>query len=162
MTHSLLPIHLLIPLIIIISTTVTIPSPAIAAGGQWQLLQNNIGIVAMHMQLLHNDRVIIFDRTDFGFSNLSLPNGRCRVNPQEQAVKNDCTAHSLEYDVFSNTFRPLFIQTNIWCSSGSVNPNGTLIQTGGFNDGDRSVRTFNPCPNCDWQEFNASLSARRW
>lgn len=162
MTHSLFPIHLLIPLIIIISTTVTLPSPAIAAGGQWQLLQNNIGIVAMHMQLLHNDRVIIFDRTDFGFSNLSLSNGRCRVNPQEQVVKNDCTAHSLEYDVVSNTFRPLFIQTNIWCSSGSVSPNGTLIQTGGFNDGDRTVRTFNPCPNCDWQEFNAGLSARRW
>ncbi|PNX96010.1 galactose oxidase [Trifolium pratense] len=160
-TLSLFPL-LLLPLVIIITTTVTIPSPAEARGGQWQLLQNNIGVVGMHMQLLHNDRVIIFDRTDFGLSNLSLSNGRCRNNPQEQVVKNDCTAHSLEYDVVSNTFRPLFIQTNVWCSSGSVSPNGTLIQTGGFNDGDRTVRTFNPCPNCDWQEFNAGLAARRW
>ena len=46
-----------------------IPSPASAASGQWQVLQNNIGIVAMHMQLLKNDRIVIFDRTDFGLSN---------------------------------------------------------------------------------------------
>jgi hypothetical protein len=161
-TLSLFPL-LLLPLIIIITITLTIPSPAEAAGeGQWQLLQNNIGVVGMHMQLLHNDRVVIFDRTDFGLSNLSLSNGKCRNNPQEQVVKTDCTAHSLEYDVVSNTFRPLFIQTNVWCSSGSVSPNGTLIQTGGFNDGDRTVRTFNPCSNCDWQEFNTGLAARRW
>ncbi|KAJ1398029.1 Immunoglobulin-like fold [Sesbania bispinosa] len=139
------------------------PSPIDAGGkGQWQLLQKSIGIVAMHMQLLHNDRIIIFDRTDFGFSNLSLPNGRCRHNPKEMKVKTDCTAHSVEYDVASNTFRALFIQTNVWCSSGSVEPDGTLVQTGGFNDGDRMVRTYSPCPNCDWRELNTGLAARRW
>jgi hypothetical protein len=37
-----------------------------------------IGITAMHMQLLKNDRAVIFDRTDFGMSNLSLPNGQCQ------------------------------------------------------------------------------------
>jgi hypothetical protein len=37
-----------------------------------------IGITAMHMQLLKNDRAVIFDRTDFGMSNLSLPNGECQ------------------------------------------------------------------------------------
>ncbi|XP_004500954.1 aldehyde oxidase GLOX [Cicer arietinum] len=162
MTHSLFLNILFFPLIIIIITTVTLPSPAESGSGQWQLLQKNIGIVGMHMQLLHNDRVVIFDRTDFGLSNLSLPNGRCRINPQEQVVKTDCTAHSLEYDVVSNSFRPLFVQTNVWCSSGSVSPDGKLIQTGGFNDGDRTVRIFNPCSSCDWQEFNASLAARRW
>ncbi|XP_028765418.1 aldehyde oxidase GLOX1 [Neltuma alba] len=133
-----------------------------AAGGRWQLLHNSIGIVAMHMQLLHNDRVVIFDRTDFGFSNLSLPLGKCRYNPNEKAVKVDCTAHSIEYDVASNTFRPLFVQTDVWCSSGSVTPDGRLVQTGGFNDGERAVREFSPCPTCDWQEQNGALAARRW
>ncbi|XP_054796836.1 aldehyde oxidase GLOX1 [Prosopis cineraria] len=133
-----------------------------AACGRWQLLQNSIGLVAMHMQLLHNDRVVIFDRTDFGFSNLSLPRGKCRRDPYEEVAKVDCTAHSIEYDVSSNTFRPLFVQTDVWCSSGSVAPDGRLVQTGGFNDGERAVRMFNPCPACDWQEQNGALAARRW
>ncbi|XP_061349962.1 aldehyde oxidase GLOX-like [Gastrolobium bilobum] len=150
--HTLLATVIVLPL----------PSPAEAYDGQWQLLQKSIGIVAMHMQLLHNDRVVIFDRTDFGFSNLSLPNGRCRHDPNEMAVKTDCSAHSVEYDVASNTFRALFVQTNVWCSSGTVAPDGTLVQTGGFNDGERKVRTYNPCPTCDWKELEGALAARRW
>ncbi|KAJ1401344.1 Immunoglobulin-like fold [Sesbania bispinosa] len=116
----------------------------------------------MHMQLMHNDRVVIYNRTDFGLSNLSLPNGICRHDPNEKIVKTDCTAHSIEYDVASNTFRPLFVQTDVWCSSGSVVPNGSLVQTGGYNDGQTAARIFSPCPNCDWQEINGSLVVQRW
>ncbi|KAB1203726.1 hypothetical protein CJ030_MR8G011212 [Morella rubra] len=133
-----------------------------AAGGGWQLLQKCIGVSAMHMQLLNNDRVVIFDRTDFGASNLSLPNGKCRNDPNDQALKVDCTAHSAEYNVATNTFRALFVQTDTWCSSGAVMPNGTLIQTGGSNDGDQNVRIFKPCPRCDWIEMSNALAARRW
>ncbi|KAB1203721.1 Galactose oxidase [Morella rubra] len=133
-----------------------------AASGRWQLLQKSIGITAMHMQLLKNDRVVIFDRTDFGKSNLSLPNGQCRNDPNEKALKIDCTAHSAEYDVATNSFRALFVQTDVWCSSGSVMPDGSLIQTGGFNDGERRVRIFRPCPGCDWEEIENGLAVRRW
>ncbi|TKY57654.1 Galactose oxidase [Spatholobus suberectus] len=153
---------LLLIITLVVIATLPLPSPALAGGGHWQLLQKSIGIVAMHMQLLHTDTVVIFDRTDFGLSNLSLPDGRCRDDPNEMAVKTDCTAHSLEYDVASNTFRALFLQTNVWCSSASVAPDGTLVQTGGFNDGDRRVRTYNPCPTCDWNELSDNLAARRW
>ncbi|KAL3734649.1 aldehyde oxidase GLOX [Eucalyptus grandis] len=142
-----------------------LPPPLLAAaagGGRWQLLQRSIGVSAMHMQLLHNDVVVIFDRTDFGKSNLSLPNGKCRNDPRDTALKIDCTAHSIEYDVASNSFRPLMVQTDVWCSSGSVMPDGRLIQTGGFNDGERRIRIFNPCSGCDWQEVENGLSARRW
>ncbi|XP_048444520.1 aldehyde oxidase GLOX1-like [Pyrus x bretschneideri] len=125
-----------------------------AAGGKWQLLQQNVGISAMHMQLLYNDRVIMFDRTDFGKSNLSLPNGTC--------VRNDCTAHSAEYDVTTNTVRPLTVQSDIWCSSGSVAPNGNLIQTGGYDIGERRVRVFEPCTGCDWKEYENTLGVNRW
>lgn len=48
--------------------------------GKWILLHKSIGISAMHMQLLHNNKVVIFDRTDFGSSNLSLPQGQCRYD----------------------------------------------------------------------------------
>jgi len=156
-----LSLHI-IPLLIFHMLLLPPPSPAEAYKGQWQLLQQNIGIVGMHMQLLHNDRVIILDRTDFGFSNLTLANGRCRHDPDEVIVKTDCTAHSVEYDVAKNTFRALFVQTDLWCSSGSVSPDGALVQTGGFNDGERAVRTVYPCPTCDWQEDKIGLSARRW
>ncbi|XP_020111391.1 aldehyde oxidase GLOX1-like [Ananas comosus] len=45
-------------------------------GGEWRLLHESIGISAMHMQLLPGDKVVMFDRTDFGPSNISLPDGR--------------------------------------------------------------------------------------
>ncbi|CAA3021345.1 Hypothetical predicted protein [Olea europaea subsp. europaea] len=133
-----------------------------ATGGQWDLLLSNIGISAMHMQLLTNDKVIILDRTGFGPSNISLPNGRCRNDTI--TMKIDCTAHSVEYDVASNSVRPLMVLTNTWCSSGAATPNGTLIQTGGSNDGDHNVRTFKPCNDnsCDWEENNNVLTERRW
>ncbi|GLU04541.1 hypothetical protein SLE2022_216810 [Rubroshorea leprosula] len=134
-----------------------------AAGGSWALLQENIGIAALHMQLLNNDRVIMFDRTDFGPSNLSLPNGNCRNDPNDRTLKVDCTAHSIEYDVLSNRFRALTVQTDVWCSSGTVMANGSLIQTGGFNDGEKRIRIFTPCNNkCDWVEVPNGLAAARW
>ncbi|XP_023761306.1 aldehyde oxidase GLOX [Lactuca sativa] len=131
--------------------------------GNWVLLQRSIGISAMHMQLLHNNKVVIFDRTDFGPSNLSLPFGEtCRIN--DEVVRPDCTAHSILYDVPSNTFRPLTVQTDIWCSSGSVDPSGTLVQTGGYHAGDHKIRLFTPCRDnsCDWVELERNLTVQRW
>ncbi|WCJ26852.1 glyoxal oxidase-related protein [Euphorbia peplus] len=139
-------------------------SPYPGRHGQWELLQSNIGISAMHMQLMHDNKVMIFDRTDFGLSNISLPYGRCRFDARDQALVIDCTAHSVLYDIATNTFRPLMLQTDAWCSSGAMLPNGTLIQTGGYNDGDHVIRSFSPCMDaeCDWIEFPNYLSQRRW
>ncbi|XP_010540180.1 PREDICTED: aldehyde oxidase GLOX-like [Tarenaya hassleriana] len=135
-----------------------------AGGGRWQLLLRSVGISAMHMQLLRNDRVIMFDRTDFGPSNISLPGGNCRSNPNDRVSKVDCTAHSVEFDVISNGIRPLTVQSNTWCSSGSVMPDGTLVQTGGDLDGERRARLFSPCfsNDCDWKELENGLALRRW
>ncbi|XP_022760917.1 aldehyde oxidase GLOX-like [Durio zibethinus] len=136
--------------------------PSAADGSQWQILQKSIGVSAMHVQLLRNDRVVVFDRTDFGPSNLLLPNRKCRNDSTDTALKVDCTAHSVEYDVFSNKFRALMVQSDVWCSSGAVMPDGNLVQTGGFNDGERRVRVFSPCSTCDWQEIPNGLAAKRW
>lgn len=133
-----------------------------AAGESWQLLQKNIGISVMHMQLLHNDRVVMYDATDFGPSNLSFPGGMCARDFNGRRFKIDCTAHSVEYNVATNTFRPLAVQTNMWCSSGAVMHNGALVQTGGFKAGDRAVRIFKPCPICNWEEIPLGLLTRRW
>ncbi|CAJ1973237.1 unnamed protein product [Sphenostylis stenocarpa] len=162
-TLHLLPTIMLFHLLFL---SIIFPFPSVASNNaQWQLLHKNIGIVAMHMQLLNNDRIIIFDRTDFGYSNLTLPNGKCRSDPSDKVLETDCTAHSVEYDVASNTFRALFVQTDVWCSSGGVIADGTLIQTGGYNDGERKVRSFAPCESpedCEWQETDNALAVRRW
>ncbi|KAL4584287.1 hypothetical protein LXL04_008883 [Taraxacum kok-saghyz] len=127
-----------------------------AAGGSWSVLLPSIGISAMHMQLLPNDRVVMYDRTDFGTSNISLPNGKCRPN------STDCSAHSVEYDVGANTVRPLMVLTNVWCSSGTLMSDGTLIQTGGWDDGYRRVRSYKSCGTCDWKEIPNGLRKQRW
>ncbi|KAL6907565.1 hypothetical protein ACP4OV_002604 [Aristida adscensionis] len=161
--------HVVVLSMLLLACAAGIIGPASGAGGRWDLLQRSIGVSAMHMQLLRNDRVIIFDRTDFGPSNLSLPGGRCRRNPRERVLPVDCTAHTAEYDVASNTFRPLSIFTDTWCSSGTVAPDGTLVQTGGWNDGYRNVRTMPACDgggdddgSCDWDETQDALAANRW
>ncbi|XP_047975573.1 aldehyde oxidase GLOX-like [Salvia hispanica] len=153
------------PLIILVLVLVLV-LPNHAANGEWELLHPNIGVSAMHMQLLISDRVLIFDRTDFGPSNISLPSGRCRRDPNDTALPLDCTAHSVEYSPASNSVRPLMLLTDTWCSSAALLPNGTLLQTGGYNDGDRAARLFSPCSgaaaSCDWQEINPALALRRW
>ncbi|KAI3686627.1 hypothetical protein L1987_80307 [Smallanthus sonchifolius] len=131
-------------------------------GGSWALLQKSIGICAMHMQLLPTDHVVIFDRTDFGASSISLPNGKCREDPHDRVLKKDCTAHSVEYDVAWNSIRPLNVFTDVWCSSGALMPDGSLVQTGGYNDGERVVRVFNKCYKCDWKEIAYGLVEPRW
>ncbi|KAL3840620.1 hypothetical protein ACJIZ3_025211 [Penstemon smallii] len=131
-------------------------------GGKWTLLHNSVGISAMHIQLLYNNKIIIFDRTDFGPSNLTLPEGKCRFN--DAKMKRDCTAHSILYDVPSNTYRPLMVQSNVWCSSGAVHPDGSLVQTGGYLAGEKKIRLFTPCNNdtCDWVELLQDLTVKRW
>ncbi|OMO96433.1 hypothetical protein COLO4_15254 [Corchorus olitorius] len=148
----------------LLTSQVLPPYPYPDIQGSWQLLHESVGISAMHMQLLHDNKVIIFDRTDFGPSNLSLPAGVCRIDPSDTVLKTDCTAHSILYDINTNAFRPLMVQTDTWCSSGAVLPNGTLVQTGGYNDGDHNIRSFTPCynGNCDWIEFPQALLERRW
>ncbi|CAD6343896.1 unnamed protein product [Miscanthus lutarioriparius] len=95
----------------------------------------------MHMQLLPEDFVLMFDRTDTGPSNISLP----ALAPCADTVDGaDCTAHSVLLDVRSNVLHPYPLATNPWCSSGALLPNGTLHQTDGFSSGDLVARLFSP------------------
>lgn len=148
--------HILI--LLLFTAGILLPSdgqPAAEEAGRWMMVQPNVGISAMHMQLLHTDVVVMFDRTKFGPSKLLLPADQC--------TGDDCTAHSILYSSLSNTFRPLTLHTDTWCSSGSALPNGTLLQTGGFDSGDRVVRLFSPAdPSSDWSELPYYLAVRRW
>lgn len=56
----------------------------------------------------------------------------------------------------------LQIQTDTWCSSGGLAPDGTLVNAGGWSDGYKALRLIRSCDTCDWQEFPVSFSAERW
>ncbi|KAF5734952.1 putative Galactose oxidase precursor [Tripterygium wilfordii] len=147
--------------LLVLFTTTIIPLFCSAVGehhklpGKWELLTSNCGISAMHMQLLPDNNVIIFDWTRRGPSNISLPpNGKCD--------NGDCTAHSVEFNLVKKTVRPLYIVTNTWCSSGSLSSRGVLIQTGGTDLGFKVTRYFKPFVGGDWIEHPNGLLVPRW
>lgn len=140
-------------------------SPAAAArgvGDSWEVVVANAGVSAMHMALTHTNRVIMFDRTDYGPSQIKLPGGYCRRNNKDLALKVDCWAHSIEYDVATNKIRPLTVMTDTWCSSGAFQPDGSLTQTGGWNDGGQAVRKIGAAAADDWKEYANGLLVPRW
>lgn len=131
-------------------------------GGYWQLLLENTGVSAMHMALTHENTVLIFDQTEAGPSQYPLRHRRrCAMGTSEPS----CYAHSIEYDIATNSLRPLTLKTDTWCSSGAFLSDGKLLQTGGYNDGYRKIRRFVPCTDrsCDWLESSdESLADNRW
>lgn len=133
--------------------------------GSWEILVEKGGVSAMHMTTTYKNTVVMYDRTDYGASELLLPKGRCRDDPKDLALTHDCWAHSIEYNIATKTLRPLMVMTDTWCSSGAFAANGTLVSTGGYNDGGRAVRSFVPCSNsaCDWDDSDPTgLQEDRW
>ena len=97
--------------------------------GRWELLVENAGVAAMHMTLSRTNKVLIFDQTLAGPSQIRRTDPPC--NSKTPPASEDCWAHSIEYDIASNKVRPLHVVTDTFCSSGSFASNGTLVQTGG-------------------------------
>ncbi|KAF5770673.1 putative glyoxal oxidase, galactose oxidase/kelch, beta-propeller [Helianthus annuus] len=55
------------------------------------------------------------------------------------------------------------VLTDVWCSSGALMPDESLVQTSGFNDRERVVRVFDKsCCKCDWKEILSGLVNQRW
>ncbi|KAK4795757.1 hypothetical protein SAY86_028083 [Trapa natans] len=143
------------------------PSSVVASlPGSWEILVSNAGIASMHTAVTRFNTVVLLDRTDNGPSRKLLPRGRCRHDPNDPVLKRDCYAHSAVLDLSTNAVRPLMILTDTWCSSGQFLPDGSLLQTGGNQDGFRKFRKFVPCgpvASCDWTELeHLVLSDGRW
>lgn len=68
-----------------------------------------------------------------------------RCDGKGLALRVDCTAHSIMYDVATGGVRPLVFLTDTWGSSGTVAVAGHLVQTGGLNEGQQIVGAFYPC-----------------
>ncbi|KAF5769426.1 putative glyoxal oxidase, galactose oxidase/kelch, beta-propeller [Helianthus annuus] len=54
------------------------------------------------------------------------------------------------------------VLANVWCSSGTLMPDGRLVQTGGWADGYLRVRIYKSCGTCDWKEIPNGLNQQSW
>lgn len=132
--------------------------------GEWKLDKDNAGVSAMHMQVMPNNKVVWFDSTDNGLSEIQSVPRVCKPRsggaPTDPA--QDCTAHAIEYDPETGVIRPLQITNNPWCSSGGLSKEGALVSTGGTFGGFKSMRILRTCPNCNFEERKDALFTLRW
>ncbi|XP_054798231.1 aldehyde oxidase GLOX1-like [Prosopis cineraria] len=132
--------------------------------GMWELLNVNTGVSAMHVQLMANNRIILYDTIIYRISRIKALPGDCIqfLDPQN-VTQQDCWAHVVEYDIETNqVVRPIKIETDPWCSSGGVAPDGSLVSTGGFMTGTRSLRFLSDCDNCPWRDYPNTFKEDRW
>ncbi|CAM8925864.1 unnamed protein product [Rhodiola kirilowii] len=137
--------------------------------GKWELVTQNSGVVGMHIQLMPNGRVILYDATEEGDSKINLPRGKpCRLvlpregEPPGSKPRMDCLAHAIDYNPENGNIRPLKLESNAWCSSGGLTVDGTFSSIGGWYEGGRAVRYIKNCPNCDWYEYRTAMGFPRW
>ncbi|KAG6658435.1 aldehyde oxidase GLOX1-like [Carya illinoinensis] len=139
-------------------------SPETAFKGLWELFSNDSGANAMHINILPNSKVIMYDAIAFHMSTIKLPNGECIPFKDERSgfELQDCWAHAVEFDIDTAKIRPLKVEWDLWCSSGGLAADGTLVGTGGWLNGSRTVRYMRPCLDCDWKEYQTALADLRW
>lgn len=76
--------------------------------GSWILVSADSGANAMHVNLLPNNKVILFDATAFHMSTVKLPHGECIPYKDDKKVNRvDCWSHGTEFDIQSAAKRPL-------------------------------------------------------
>jgi hypothetical protein len=81
----------------------------IASIGSWEIISENSGVSAMHVNLLPSNKIIVYDAKIYRMSRINLPDGvPCLpfkdANNQDRL---DCFAHAVEYDIETNQVRPL-------------------------------------------------------
>ncbi|KAF9583414.1 hypothetical protein BGW38_009530 [Lunasporangiospora selenospora] len=129
--------------------------------GSFKVIGNS-GVAAQHIALVTPTKMLIIDKAENNPP--KLPNGKA--------------AYNAEYDLETNQYRVLDVQTNTFCSGGGFLPNGTLISAGGAesrmthafqtNTGFQSLRMWKPCDDktCGWtenpQDPEWQMTSNRW
>ena len=74
--------------------------------GKWRVTVENVGVSAMQLQLMPNNKVVWFDTTALGDSARKLtPEGNCPINFEKGYP--DCFAHALAYDADTDETKAL-------------------------------------------------------
>jgi len=129
-----------------------------ATVGKWEMVGES-GVTAMHATLASPTKIVIIDRAE----------------ENKARFPDKSPAWSVEYDLETNTFRPLKLETNTFCSAGSYLSNGTLVETGGAEakggsfkaeSGFTSIRHYSPSDTTEggpeFTEFKQALVKSRW
>ncbi|WVR09090.1 hypothetical protein IAU60_006152 [Kwoniella sp. DSM 27419] len=129
------------------------------------------GVSAQQMFLGTMNKVYIVDKTE-----------------NNNATVNGHPAWAVEYDLATNTFRPMDVLSNSFCAGGTALGNGTWLNVGGNQavkqggvamptnqqsgqspytdwDGGKAIRILDPCDDesCEWVDNPAMyMTSRRW
>lgn len=82
--------------------------------GKWEFVNPNAGVSAMHIQLLPNNKIYLYDATIFHISRINFPPGVPCLPfvDKDRRPLQDCFAHAVEYDVETNqVVRTLRVRT---------------------------------------------------
>ncbi|KAF8509439.1 glyoxal oxidase N-terminus-domain-containing protein [Gautieria morchelliformis] len=123
--------------------------------GPWSLSQHGTtGVAAMQMAIVSETKAVIFDKVE-----------------QNPLINNGKHAWVVEYDITNDAVRALNPTSNSFCAGGAHLSNGTLIDTGGFQqdcntNGLQAIRMYTPCDTgtCDIFESpqRVRMTSSRW
>ncbi|KAI9493033.1 glyoxal oxidase N-terminus-domain-containing protein [Zychaea mexicana] len=131
-------------------------SPYATSGKMEQI--GRTGVAAMHAVLLNEKKILVIDKAEWN----------------EAQFDSGQSAFSVEYDLDTDEYRLLPLETNTFCSGGGFLGNGTFISTGGGErvgrtwkaaPGWQSIRHYNPCDDgsCEWNEYTTGkMVENRW
>ncbi|KAI9257672.1 glyoxal oxidase N-terminus-domain-containing protein [Sporodiniella umbellata] len=140
----------------LLSDSQRVMSPYSKSGKMEQ--KGRTGVAAMHAVLLNDKTILIIDKAEWN----------------EAQFDSGQSAFSVQYDLETDTYRSLPLETNTFCSAGGFLGNGTFISTGGGEKrgrtwkaeiGWQSIRHFNPCldGSCWWNEYKTGkMTQNRW
>lgn len=74
--------------------------------GGWMVHSPNVGVAAMHIQLMPNNKAVWFDTTNLGPSAIQHNPPFCKPVP-DRPGETDCFAHAVQYDIESGQVRTL-------------------------------------------------------
>ncbi|KAL3422345.1 WSC domain-containing protein [Phlyctema vagabunda] len=122
----------------------------------------------------YTDTAVFIDNyhENYGGPGYDIKTGKHSTTPYLY-VGTKTSVFGTEYNLTSNTIRPVKPLSNTFCSAGAFFPNGTLLNMAGAEDargiaeGFDKLRTYNPGPcngacDSDWVELNTKLQVYRW
>ncbi|KAI8093205.1 glyoxal oxidase N-terminus-domain-containing protein [Halteromyces radiatus] len=138
------------------SSSQQVISPFAKAGKMEQ--RGRTGVAAMHAVLLNEKKILVIDKAEWN----------------EAQFDSGQSAFSVEYDLTTDTYRTLPLETNTFCSAGGFLGNGSFVSTGGgerrgrtwkAEPGWQSIRHYTPCMDnlCEWSEYKTGhMTNNRW
>lgn len=87
--------------VVVVLLQVVMVLTGVAGQGFYEVVVPNAGIATMHAAVTHIGSVVLLDRTNVGVSQLNLPSGVCRDNPEDRVMYSKFSSFSVIPTQFS-------------------------------------------------------------